>query len=321
VKKIITLLMPIAIGIFLTTSLYAQAPQTISYQAVIRNTSGDLVPKSQISMRISILQGSAETETSIYTETLSPVTNSNGLVSIEIGAAINSEGDFSAIDWADGPYFIKTEINPTYSTSPSYPITGTSQLLSVPYALHAKTAESYTGQTTQEAAIALNTAKVGVTVHAIGDSYGGGIIFWLDETGEHGLVAATEDQSTGIQWYNGTDKYTGATSSGLYAGEMNTAIIVASQMTDNPTGNFAAKVCAVYSHSGYGDWYLPSETELLLLYDQKDLVGNFYSTPGYWSSSESSDVNSYAWKTSFDNYDSTDDLKSDLGRVRAIRSF
>jgi len=124
--------------LLLTASVFAQSPQKMSYQAVIRNSSDALVTNTQVGMQISILQG-AEDGTVVYTETQTPTTNANGLVSIEIGG----EAGFDGIDWANGIYFIKTETDPTGGAS--YSITGTSQLLSVPYALHAKTAETVTG--------------------------------------------------------------------------------------------------------------------------------------------------------------------------------
>jgi hypothetical protein len=93
-------------------------------------------------MRISIVEGSIS-GTIVYSETQTPTTNSNGLISIEIGSGTVSNGDLSDIAWSNGPYFIKTETDPTDGTN--YTITGTSQLMSVPYALHSKTAESITG--------------------------------------------------------------------------------------------------------------------------------------------------------------------------------
>jgi hypothetical protein len=84
-------------------------------------------------MRISILQTSPS-GTAVYVETQTPTTNTNGLVSIEIGGGTILSGNFSTIDWANGPYFIKTETDPTGGTS--YTIAGTSELLSVPYALY-----------------------------------------------------------------------------------------------------------------------------------------------------------------------------------------
>ena len=121
------------------TVVFAQQPQKMSYQAVIRNNSNALVISSSVGMRISILRGSAS-GTPVYVETQTPVTNANGLITIEIGGGTVVTGSFAAIDWSSGIYFIKTETDPAGSTN--YTITGTSQLLSVPYALYAKNAES-----------------------------------------------------------------------------------------------------------------------------------------------------------------------------------
>jgi uncharacterized protein (TIGR02145 family) len=157
-KRIIT----ICAGLIMTASVFAQAPEKMSYQAVVRNGSNALVTSTAVGMQISILQGNDSTGTAVYVETQTPTTNANGLVSLEIGSATATviSGDFTTIDWANGPYFIKTETDPTGGTA--YTITGTSELLSVPYALHAKTAEN--GITTAQAnAIIANTAKVGYT--------------------------------------------------------------------------------------------------------------------------------------------------------------
>ena len=144
-KKSITLL-----ALFITITFFAQAPQKISYQAVLRNSSNALITNTTVGMRISILQGSA-TGTSVYVETQTPTTNSNGLVSIEIGAGTPVSGDFFAINWATNSFFIKTETAPSGGTN--YTITGTSQLLSVPYALYAKSS----GSNLQQAVDAGNT--------------------------------------------------------------------------------------------------------------------------------------------------------------------
>jgi hypothetical protein len=130
----------IFLAVLLSASVFAQSPQKMSYQAVIRNSSDQLVTNHAVGMRVSILQGSS-TGTAVYVETQTPSTNANGLVSIEIGSGTIVTGTFAAIDWSAGTYFIKTETDPTGGTS--YNITGTSQLLSVPYALYAKTVASY----------------------------------------------------------------------------------------------------------------------------------------------------------------------------------
>lgn len=118
-----------------------QSPDRMSYQAVVRNASNQLLARTAVGMKVSILQGSAS-GASVYEEIYNPnpVTNANGLVSVEIGGGIPVSGNFQAIDWARGPYFIKTETDPDGGTN--YTITGISQMLSVPYALHARTAEN-----------------------------------------------------------------------------------------------------------------------------------------------------------------------------------
>ncbi len=131
-KRIFTTLAQLLI----ITLVIAQSPEKMSYQAVVRDASNNLVTNSGIGMRISILIGSS-TGMSVYTETQTTTTNANGLVSIEIGTGTTGD-DFSAINWGAYIYFIKTETDPTGGTN--YTITGTRQLLSVPYALHAKTA-------------------------------------------------------------------------------------------------------------------------------------------------------------------------------------
>jgi len=118
--------------LLINTSIFAQAPQKMSYQAVIRNTSGALVTSTSVGMKISILQGTA-TGNVAYSETQIASTNANGLVSLEIGSGTVVSGTFAGINWATGPYFIKTETDPIGSTN--YTITGTSELMSVPYAL------------------------------------------------------------------------------------------------------------------------------------------------------------------------------------------
>jgi hypothetical protein len=117
----------------LVTLAFAQSPQKLSYQAVVRNALGKLVTNANVGVRFSILQGSAS-GTVVYTETFTALTNVNGLVMIELGTGTTS-GNFASIDWSQGPYFLKSETDPAGGTS--YTITGVSQFLSVPYALYA----------------------------------------------------------------------------------------------------------------------------------------------------------------------------------------
>lgn len=350
-KKILLSLIVITVSVF----LFAQTPNQFKYQAVLRNTDGTIMAEESVTIIISILK--SDLTTSVFEETHNITTTTLGLINLNIG----SKEDLSVVDWTLDEYFIEISVNGT--------VIGTSQLLSVPYALQAKTAETadYNDLTNQPinattstdgfmssadktkldgltnadgsetsvtAGTNVNVTGVGTTASpyvinatgatalAIGDSYQGGIIFWLDATGQHGLIAATADQSTSMQWYNGTHRYTGSSGDGFYAGAMNTAMIVATQMADNQTGNFAAKVCADYSVTvggvTYGDWYLLSKYELNLLYLQKTAVGGFAST-SYWSSSEYNDNS--AWIQNFSSGTHYASTKYFTYCVRAIRAF
>jgi uncharacterized protein (TIGR02145 family) len=131
----------ISLIIFLPYNAVSQAPNKFSFQAVIRNSSNSLVTNQSIGMRISILQTSAN-GSAVYAETQNPTTNINGLASLEIGGGTVVSGNFSSINWANGPYFIKTETDPTGGTN--YTIIGVTQMLSVPYALFAENAGNST---------------------------------------------------------------------------------------------------------------------------------------------------------------------------------
>lgn len=137
-KKLYTLLATLLV----TASIFAQAPEKMSYQAIVRDASDALVVSTPVGMQISILQGSAS-GTAVYVETQTPTTNANGLVSIEVGSGSVVSGTFNTIDWSTNSYYIKTDVDPTGGTS--YSISGTSQLLSVPYALFAKSSAGVSG--------------------------------------------------------------------------------------------------------------------------------------------------------------------------------
>lgn len=121
--------------------LIAQSPEKISYQAVIRDDGGKLVSNQIVGVKIQILQFTKD-GAAVYVETHSRSTNSNGLLTLEIGGGSVVQGTFSNIDWANGPYYLKTEIDPAGGTN--YNITSVVQILSVPYSLYSKTAGTAT---------------------------------------------------------------------------------------------------------------------------------------------------------------------------------
>ena len=308
-KRIFTFL----VAALLTASVFAQSPEKMSYQAVIRDASDNLVTSQTVGMQISILQGSTS-GTAVYVETQESITNTNGLVNIEIGTGTVESGDFTNIDWANGPYFIKTETDPDGPTGGiSYTITGTSQLLSVPYALHAKTAESISGG------------------HYLGELYGGGVVFWVDQTRQHGLVVSMINLSTAQAFSNITSISIGSTAQSDWDGLSNSnAIVGQSGHTSS-----AAKLCLDYTNADYGtgvysDWYLPSRGEINHLWNNIFEVQKTLDSDGipatttiaksaYWSSSESNPND--AWYFLFGTGSAYNHYKDDPNYVRAIRAF
>jgi hypothetical protein len=434
-------LLPILLAVFLTAGVFmpwqatAQAPEKMGYQAVIRNNSNQLMTNHAIGMQISILSGSPD-GMSVFVERHFPTTNSNGLVTIEVGTGTLVSGNFSTIDWSNELYFIKTETD--LNGGANYTIFGTNQILSVPYALHAKTAETITGAITETdpvfsawdkstgilitesqisdlgtyleaesdpvfgssiasgitptdtanwnnkldsytetdpgfsasqaanitatditnlshlsgtntgdqdiSGIAVNTKAIqdtaaqiradipSVNTYSAGDFAQGGIVFWVDETGQHGLVCAKEDQSTGVKWYPGTLGSTQAKGDGPFAGEANTSIIIAAHVAIGDDGSpYAARICnelqVTEDGKTYGDWYLPSKEELNLMYQNKATInttarangGSDFAISYYWSSSEGNSDD--AWMQDFDQGYPINDNKYYVLYVRAVRAF
>ena len=137
-KKLILSIVAIAT---LSLSSFGQSPEGFKYQAVVRDAGNLILNNQAVGMQMTIQQGSIG-GTTVYTETFAPTTNGYGLVNLEIGTGTTTD-DFTIIDWANGPYFIETAVDVTGGTS--YTVMGTSQLMSVPYALYAKTSGNGAG--------------------------------------------------------------------------------------------------------------------------------------------------------------------------------
>ncbi len=380
----LAVLLLLAAYCFLPTA-YSQVPQAFNYQAVARDNSGNLIVSHNVGVEIYIRQISS-TGTVVYIETFTALTNQFGLFTVAIGTGTAMTGQFDTIAWGSSNYYLEVLIDPTGSTS--YTSMGTSQLLSVPYAMYAAKAgvpgitgaTGPTGSTGNDGAIGAtgpqgiqgvtgstgtngndgavgatgatggigltgNTGATGATgvggvsnagtgiiitgagtvatpyvisdsVHKIGDTYGGGIVFYVYDNGRHGLIAATADQSTGVVWTTAAYQSTvsNAVRDGVNGGQTNTERII----IQAGAGSYAAQLCANYQGGNYGDWYLPSKYELNLLYLQKAVVGGFASNY-YWSSTEAN--SSYAWGQTFSNGVQPNDDKSNTYYVRAVRAF
>ena len=165
------------------------------------------------------------------------------------------------------------------------------------------------------------TLALSLSHYQIGDMAHGGIVFYLNDTGEHGLVCATADQGAAVRWYAGTFGNTQAKGNGVFAGSMNTAIIIASHVAiGDDNGDYAARRCNQLNLNGYADWYLPSRTELNLMYTNLHLAGlGGFGNVNYWSSSEHG--TNVAWRIPFSSGTFTSASKSSVAFVRPIRAF
>ena len=164
--------------------------------------------------------------------------------------------------------------------------------------------------------------------HSIGESFGGGIVFYVWDNGRHGLIAATSNLSfggTSFFTWGPTANYVMAIRNGINAGMSNTERIIIKQGAG--IGNYAAMVAAHYSFNGngwggYGDWYLPSLYELQLLFKQKNVVGGFSNTTFVWSSNEADDKTAYTIDFfSTGGTQQAEPKNLNPRSVRAIRSF
>lgn len=149
---------------------------------------------------------------------------------------------------------------------------------------------------------------------ALGQNHAGGIIFYLDDTGEHGLAAAPGDQGATVGWLNGEFVVTGATGTGIGTGQVNTSAIINSQ----GEGDYAARLCDRLVLNGFSDWFLPSKDELDALYLSKGVVGGF-SEDFYWTSSEHGEGS--AWEQVFNTGVQYYANKNFHKRIRAVRAF
>jgi len=339
----------------LAINTFAQAPQKLSYQAVIRDNANALIANTTVGVKISIIQGTA-TGIILYSETHAISTNANGLVSLEIGNGTVVSGTFNSINWANGPFFVKTETDPTGGVN--YVITGTSELLSVPFALYALNSgnsiagpqgpagpqgatgpqgpqgatgtQGATGaQGPQGATGPQGPAGPGGFTHYVGENYGGGIVFhvYKDAAGvERGLIVSLYNLATAQVWSNISQTAVGSATLGLSAwnGAANSnAIVSQSGQTSS-----AAQVCLNSTAEGYSDWYLGSTQEFGMLWNNLYTVnkalllasgGSEINSISFWTSSETNSL--VATEFDFKLGKIFETYKSNTRYVRAFRTF
>ncbi|MCG8580698.1 MAG: DUF1566 domain-containing protein, partial [Bacteroidales bacterium] len=318
----------------------------------------------------------------------STTSNVNGLITIKIGNG-DTYDHFEDIDWSDGPYFLQTEIDPEGGIN--YTINGTTQFLSVPYALHALTATSISGDLNETDPLyslssaasisnddiinwnnklevekdssntneiqhisktgsivtlsknggsfvdSVNVYKSGRHIevsnmeinyspkYKIGDYHQGGIIFWVDPSGDHGLIISTEEagEQQPVIW--GDDTLDLNFEQSTWSGAFNTEAIVTLQ-----DGLTAAILCDEYEKDGYSDWFLPSVVEWNLIYNNIWIINKTLEADNnpdtkaisghhYWTSNEYDYEDAYSIDIKEGEFDWINKTEDCL--VRAIREF
>jgi hypothetical protein len=278
-KKISLLLLCVSL---LATAQAQIPPNAFNYSAVARNAAGDPIATSTIGIQITILKTSP-TGASQYMENHFVNTDAFGLFNLVIGAGAAQSGNMATIDWSNDNYYLKVGMDANGGSS--FVTMGTTQLLSVPYALYAKSAGS----------VSSNTGGGNFT-HYIGEEFGGGVIFhlWNDAQGqEHGLIVDKVDLSTAQEWSNVHDVEIGPAAQSSWNGLSNSNAIV------SQPGHIssAAALCLNSNNGGQTDWYLPSIEELTLLWQARFSVNMSLSAivgaailpnelVAYWSSTE-----------------------------------
>ncbi len=285
----------------------AQVPQGCNYQSNVRNSVGDLLVNQSIGFKFTILLNST-TSSAVYSETQTVFTDDLGQMSCVIGQGTPLIGSFSSIDWANGNYYLRVEVN----IGNGFVAMGSTQLMSVPYALYSNNSGASTND----------------FIHYIGELYGGGIVVsvWKTNGIEHGIIASLTNISLGLPWTIPTRQNTliGTNSQNYREGLSNSNSIL---VQGGSALNYAALMCRTYSAGGYTDWYLPAEYELRKCFKSAPIVNeilgdtNGFILLPYWSSTESQSNASWAIDFGFGDGFGGEYTKGDDLAVRAVRRF
>lgn len=316
-KQLITFLAAVVI----TVGVYAQTPNKISYQAVVRDSSNNLVTNQQVGVKIEVKEGS----TVEYSETHTVTTNANGLFTLNIGDGSNLSGTWSNIDW-DGNSPISVDVGVDPNGGSNYTLTSSSDMNTVPYAFHAETVSNETdptftaspanGITSGDIANWNASASASSPDFYIGQDTLGGIVFeiWTDSSGaQHGLIVSKIEGDT--SWLSANIL---VNANRTYDGAYNT-----SQMTFSPAKTW------IYTNFS-STWYLPSIDELRILYNARYYVNKAIAAGSgtlirrddrIWSSTESPFNNTTALYINFYNGSVSIEDKVVSQKIRAIREF
>ena len=288
-------------------------PNAFNYSAVARNAAGQPIATTTIGIQITILKTST-TGASQYSENHFVNTDAFGLFNLVIGAGAVQSGSMATIDWSNDNYYLKVGMDAAGGTN--FLIMGTTQLLSVPYAMYAKSAGSLSGG-----------GSGGGFTHYIGEEFGGGVVFhlWKDALGvEHGLIIDKTDLSTAQVWSNIDASFIGPSAQSSWDGLSNSNAIVGQAGHTSS----ASALCLNSTNGAQSDWYLPSVHELNMLWNNYYTVARSLTQisgatqlqpANYWSSTE--DGSLYAWHFYFGTGSALINDKGYAYYVRAVRAF
>ncbi len=313
-KKVSLVLLAILLAV---TGVLAQTPNEFKYQAVLRNADGTIMAEESVAVDISILEGSAS-GTSVFDESHSVTTTAQGLINLNIGSVEN----MSSVDWSADIYFVEISVNST--------LMGTSQLLSVPYAMYAETsgssipgpqgeqgiqgetgatgADGADGATGADGAGGVTQAGTNVTVTGAGTALSPYVI--NATSGSSTYTIGLNDDLGGYVFFvtpDGKHGLVAATQDQSISNNWYTAQDVISYPANH---NIAGK--------NFTDWRLPTRYELNLMYDKKDDIGIL--TNYYWSSTED-DYNSAGMQDFSGGIQYANESKTNAYYLRAVRAF
>ena len=330
------------ISVLFCAITFAQTvPQGINYQAVARDATGDVLINQSLTIQLSIISDITTGNVS-WQETHAVTTNDYGLFTAVIGQGTSTSSGssvtFDVVDWGSSNHLLKVEID--YGSG--YIDMGTTAFMSVPYSMNAKTSETATTAANvnptdelQNLFISGDTLFIsngnyviipGLTPIAsvqIGDYRDGGIVFWVDTTGQHGLICDIQDLGT-AEWGCYGTVIVGANGTAIGTGQQNTNDIL---VGCSQSSGIAAEICNNSIAQGFSDWFLPSKDELSQMYQNKAIIeasaisngGSAFATYYYWSSSEFDFYN--AWEQYFNDGYQSINYKFSTYNIRAVRAF
>jgi hypothetical protein len=307
---------------------YAQESAFLNFQITVKDNNSNVLTNKTVGARIRIINSASKV---YYEEKHTPTTNARGLASLNIGNGTSKVGVFSNIPFG-GTERLLVRVDIDANGGSSYTIVSINPInTTVPTALYAKVVQSINEMDTVfsksvSASITNPFIEKMATAtqkqHYVGEEMGGGIVFYVDSTGENGLIVSKRDIIQNVKWMPQNSFVSNANS--FSSGSKNTTSIVA----QSGQGSYAAYSCDTLTSAGKTDWYLPSVSELSLLMDKRYEVNTALAndksgiseelkfTP-YWSSTQRDASNAYLSEMGTVRYAE----KSSVANVRAIRRF